>query len=488
MTIPSFQWQLPVPIGSVVLPEWPNDIFIEEVQKFVCELAKSTETPLELSSLTVLSAISTATHGKYLVQVKTDYFEPVNVWTVVGLPPGCRKTAVQKAATEPILQWEQEKRKELEPIIAKVISENKSLEVRIKELRKIAGQAKADEYDKMKDEITKLESQIKPVPAIPQMWTSDITPENLGTLMSENYESMAVLSDEAGIFDILSGRYSSGVPNLDLFLQGHAGSPVRVNRGCRPPVFLNHPSLTLGLTPQPDMLRGLTRTSAFRGRGLLGRFLYAIPPSNLGQRSLDAEPMNEETKRKYGEVISDILCYPRSETGAHVLNLSKEAYEDWRAYALVIEINMGEGGQFAYMQDWAGKLPGAIIRIAALLHIARYAQSFPLLHEIGWHDIKAAIRIGHKLAEHAIAVFDLMGADPSLDGARLILQWIQKHQLITFTYRDCHYAHKSRFKKAVEMAPCMAILVEHFFIIECEVEKMAHRPSRIYNVNPNLYK
>ena len=36
----------------------------------------------------VLAAISTAAHGKYKVQVKDDYSEPVNVWTCVALSSG----------------------------------------------------------------------------------------------------------------------------------------------------------------------------------------------------------------------------------------------------------------------------------------------------------------------------------------------------------------------------------------------------------------
>ena len=38
--------------------------------------------------------------------------------------------------------------------------------------------------------------------------------------MAANNEAMAVLSDEGGIFDILSGLYSDGKANIDLFFTG----------------------------------------------------------------------------------------------------------------------------------------------------------------------------------------------------------------------------------------------------------------------------
>ena len=114
MTTSLLNWQAPIPVGAVILPQWSNNIFPEDIQKFICELAQSTETPIELPALTVLSCISAAAQGKYIVQVKPDYFEPVNVWTAVALPPGCRKSAVQKAITEPLTKWEQEKKEEKE--------------------------------------------------------------------------------------------------------------------------------------------------------------------------------------------------------------------------------------------------------------------------------------------------------------------------------------------------------------------------------------
>ncbi len=488
MTTSLQDWTAPIPLGASLFSTWASDIFPEPVQSFVSELARATETPIELASLATFSGLSTVAQGKYIVQVKPDYFEPVNVWTAVALPSGSRKSAVQKYITAPLTQWEKEQKKLIDPLIAQVASENKSIETRVKEIRRKGALAEVDEYEKIKEEAAKLESQIREVPTVPQLWTGDITPENLGTLMAENDECMAFLSDEAGVFDILSGRYSSGIPNLDLFLQAHSGSPTRVNRGSRPPVFLDHPALTMGLTPQPDVLRGLAKTPAFRGRGLLARFLYAIPASNLGVRCLDAPPLSVRSQESFNTIITAILNHPKDENNPHILKLSKEALEDWHYYALAVEIKMGDDGPFAHMRDWAGKLPGAIARMAALLHVARYAESHPWKIEIGNTDMKAAIKIGHVLSEHALGVFELMGADPALDGAKTILNWIQRKQLRRFTFRDCHYAHKSKFKRAKEMEFSMEVLEERHFIKEINKESKPHRPSRIFDVNPQIWQ
>ncbi|MEZ5315478.1 MAG: YfjI family protein [Chlamydiales bacterium] len=483
----SYDWQAPIPLGAIDSPSFPEGVFPDAIEKFVGELSRSTETPRDLAGLTILAALATASHNKYVVQVKSDYREPVNLWTAVALPPGSRKSAVLAAAIKPIEKYEKQKQKLIEPLIKEITSRNKSLEVRIRELRNMVAKAKECDFEALQQEIFTLEEKIEEPPAFPQLWTSDVTPENLGTLMVLNHECMAVLSDEAGIFDILAGRYSSGIPNLDLFLKSHTGSPARVNRMGRPPDLLERAILTMGLTPQPDVLKGLGKNRTFRGRGLLGRFLYAMPRSNLGKRDLNASPMLPEVEAGYHRVLEAILEHEMSGDAQYALNLSPEAYEKWFGYSRAIEIQMDEGGPLAFMTDWAGKLAGQIARIGALIHIARYASEKPWMQAISMEDMGAAIKIGHYLSKHAQAVFDLMGADPALEGAKAVLRWVAANRYESFTFRDCQYAHKSRFKKAKELQDSIEVLLDNYFIIEAEQEKKTGRPSRVLYVNPYIF-
>lgn len=488
MTTPFHDWQVPIPLETLKIPAFPKGVFPKVLEEFTSELARSTETPTDLSALTVLSALATATHDKYIIQIKPDYSEPVNIWTAVALPSGSRKSAVLMGAIAPIIEHEKTKLQEIEPKILEVISKNKTLEARIKELRNKTAKADSSEFEVLQKEILTLEQSIELPPNHSQLWTGDVTPENLGVMMESNNECMAILSDEAGIFDILGGKYTSGIPNLDLFLKSHSGTPARINRIGRPANLLSRPILTMGLTPQPSILKGLGQNKAFRGRGLLGRFLYAIPPSNLGQRTGDALPIHSDIRETYHGLILSILSHANEKSSLYALGLSKKAYEAWHAYSRVIEIKMNKDGPFAFMTDWAGKLPGQIARVAALLHIARHALRQPWMKEISEEDMQAAIKVGHYLSDHAVAVFDLMGADPALEGAKAILSWAQRNQLSQFTFRDCHHANKSRFKKASDMAPCIETLIENYYLKEQVQKKKPYRPSRTFIINPHLYQ
>jgi hypothetical protein len=98
----------------------------------------------------------------------------------------------------------------------------------------------------------------------------------------------------------------------------------------------------------------------------------------------------------------------------------------------------------------------------------------------------AAIRIGHTLAAHALAVFDMMGADPAIDGARRVLAWIKAESRQTFSFRDCHHDHKHHFKLANELEPVLKVLEERLYLRQLPVNPgpKGGRPSRRYEVNP----
>ena len=336
-----------------------------------------------------------------------------------------------------------------------------------------------------------LEADRREVPHAPQVWVEDVTPERLGALMAENGERMAQLSDEGGIFDTLAGRYSQGIPNLDLFLKGHAGSPCRVDRGSRDPVNLRHPALTVALSPQPEVLRGLADKPGFRGRGLLARFLFALPAANVGYRRLDTPAVPELMTEAWARLIHALLDMPANEDTdgqptRRVVKLGQRARTAWGAFWERTEADMREGGRFEHIRDWAGKLPGAVARIAALLHVARHDKAAGAF-TVEEADMVAAVRLGECLAGHALAAFDLMGADAATDGARTVLRWIRRERRTEFTQRDAHAACKGSLHKAEDVAAALHVLESRYYVARRPdpQKRESGRPSKVFDVNPH---
>ncbi len=308
MTTPFFVgWTPPESFGGEPLKLWPKGVFPNPFESFAHELARSTETPVEMAALTVLAVVAIAGQKRYTVQVKPDYEEMLCLWTCVAMSPGSRKSAVLNECLIPVKKFEKLLIKNTEPLRKGIESENKLFKSQLLDISSRAKTAKGQEFETLKSEALEIEGAIRSIPPPPQLWTSDVTPENLATIMKENDESMSILSDEGGIFDIFAGRYSKGVPNLDLILQAHSGGSCRVNRLSRPPIVLDKARLTMGLTPQPCVIEGLGNNKSFRGRGLLGRFLYALPTSNLGTRSLNQPPIDDTIVINYQEAVENLL-------------------------------------------------------------------------------------------------------------------------------------------------------------------------------------
>lgn len=379
----------------------------------------------------------------------------------------------------------------MEPQIKSIESKRKTGEAKLKELRSTAAKADENKYSILQRDIERLESELETVPTYPQIWASDVTPEQLAVIMATNEEGMAILSDEGCIFDILGGLYSDGKANIDLFLQAHSVSPVRVDRGSRPPVFMQRPVLSMGLTIQPEVVKNICRNKTFRGRGLLGRCLYVLPISNIGKRNFSEPPMAPEVVQNYRAALRSILNHPDKVVDnvktQYVLTLEPAAYEKWLDYAKAVEKLMGEEiGHLSHITDWAGKLPGAIARIAALLHIMRHSHCFPWQHPISLEDMAAAVKIGHVLTNHALRVFDLLQLGSSQQLAFDIYKWIKDEKPACITRRDC--SRKFRRADKEELKSALDILEDKDIIREREsIQGKSGRKKNIFDVPPDFF-
>ena len=233
----------------------------------------------------------------------------------------------------------------------------------------------------------------------------------------------------------------------------------------------------------------------FRGRGLLARFLYLLPPSPLGYRSLDAPEMPETVEAEYKLRVRQLLDLASSknldgEPSPYLLQFGQEAYEEWHHFSLFIESQMLPGAPMEYMTDWAGKCPGAVARLAGILHAAEIIGSGHWDLQISKATVGQAAELMTVFIEHTKAAFEVMGADESLDAAKTLWNWIERKQLDQFTERDCFNELRRRFKKMNELRQPLRLLEEQNYIqiLEAERDGPGRKPSPLILVNPSLIK
>jgi replicative DNA helicase len=245
---------------------------------------------------------------------------------------------------------------------------------------------------------------------------------------------------------------------------------------------VERPCLTIGLAVQPEVLRGLASRPGFGGRGLLARFLYSLPESLVGRRQAGAPPVPAAVADRYSpelQALAASLNAPADDDGPAVLVLDQEAAELLLGFERDLEPRLAAGsGDLAHLAGWAAKLAGATCRLAGLLHLARHLRH-SWAHPVGADTLAAAIRLAGYLVEHARAVFDLMGADPRLDDARWLLDWISRTNQAQFTRRDAHHAApRGRFAKATDLDPALALLEEHGWLRRLDADSPGAKGGR----------
>ncbi|MBZ5623140.1 MAG: DUF3987 domain-containing protein [Acidobacteriia bacterium] len=93
-------------------------------------VADSTETPLELAALLSIAVVACCIAGKVEVSLEPRYVEPVNLYTCAAMGPGNRKTAVYNHVVAPLLEFERDAIKQIEPERKRLQSERRTMEAR----------------------------------------------------------------------------------------------------------------------------------------------------------------------------------------------------------------------------------------------------------------------------------------------------------------------------------------------------------------------
>jgi hypothetical protein len=482
----------PVPLSARrLLPPFPVDALPGWVGDQVAAVAEATQTPPDLVGCIALAALSTAAGGRARVQVRPGWVEPVNIYTVVAMPPGSRKSAVFAAMIAPLLVAEQQLVEATRPRLVDAELAARVARARAERTAKAAENALSTEArDELLAEASDaaLAAAGMTVPVLPRLIADDVTVEAAASLLAEQNGRLAVLSAEGGIFATLAGRYSSGQPNLEVFLKGHAGDLLRVDRKGRPAEHIASPALTLGLAVQPEVLRDIARMPGFRGRGLLARILYSQPPNTVGRRRIGPNPVPQQVEVAYGQRLRDLVHTAAAWPEPLVVPLSADANARVLQLEAELEPHLAREGSLGHIADWASKLTGATVRIAGLLHLAhdpKRAGERP----VDVPMVDAAARLGRYYLGHAMAVFDEMGADPRISDARTVLDWLTRNQSVAFTRRDLFYAVRGgRFVKVSDVDPPLALLEQHGYIRRSETSPPrptgGRPPSPRYEVHP----
>ena len=477
------KWEEPIPFGRYDLEPFPVDALPHDIGEYVKAIAESTQTPVDMAGTAALTLISVCIQGKYVIQGKADWIEPLNTFSNIIASPSERKSAVLHATASPLDNYEVQYNLRNAAAVEASKMRKRVLERRQRAVEEQVAKGKAEpgELDQIAQEIADFEEE-KPL----HLYVDDITTEKLVSVMASNRGRAALISSEGGIFDTLAGIYTKNV-NIDVMLKGYSGDTIRVDRIGRESESIMNPSLTILLMTQPKVISDVLSNTTFRGRGLTARFLYCLPTSSVGVRRFQSAPVPDDVYQRYEQKMVNMLedeYPPRPE----VITLSPEASELLTAFAEEIEPKLKT--DYAEIADWVGKLVGNTLRMAGLLCRADVYRAPEFLTEnehlvVSGSTMANAILLGRYYLSHALAVFDVVPEATMHKHAERILQMIREKNLPEFDRRTAMRFCRT-FKTVAEIQPVLDFLDDYGYIYRKPDKTFTggRPPLPKYSVNP----
>ena len=455
------EWPLPLPLREhpIILPVFP-DIYRGWVRDYVYAVSAAMQSPLDLAGMLALGVGAVALQRVVRVHVRDDHYEQESAFIIIEQESGSRKSPVFRQFAGPIESYERD-------LIARVKGHNNQA---------IADSKKSGDENK---------PELLP---IPRLLTGDATNEGLVPVL-EKHGRIAVLTDEGtGAINTMMGIYNNGRASVTTFLNGYDGMRISIDRkkdGYSATVY--NPAITLVFTVQPVVVEQIKEKPELRRLGLMGRFWWSRPVSNIGYRKVRTQPIPDALRLRYEQGIERLLEIrspePDDPHSAHILELTPEADALLEEVFNYIEPSMRPGGPNSAFRDFGSKFQGSIARIAGILHSFEN-PSEPWTIAISADVMRRAIMLGEYLFAHAK---DVLGDDvaPTLSDAEYLLKWLRSYLQDRITLRNMHRANRGRFPKIDDIVPALEILHDKGWIRVTQ-EKTGGRPSYLLHVTSHM--
>lgn len=410
-------WEKPEALSAPPPPpfdtKWLPGVFGE----YAAALAEFNQVPPDLPGVLLLGAVNAAALGLHCVRAVWD--EPMQLFVCISMNPSERKSPVFSAVRRPIDEYETEENKRRAPLI----TENRTVRAALeRKLRKAIDKGEEAEAVRVAHELDAL-PEVKPL----QLIAADATPEAVVQIMQENGGRVVLMDSEGDMFDTMAGRYSNGTANLNVYLHGYSGEKVAVNRVGRDALCIPSATMAAVLAVQPSVVRDVFENHAMLNRGLVARFLWAQPPSMMGKRKIDVQPISDSVYAAYDDCIRRILAKPRPQSPIP-LELTPEALSAFNEWRGEVEGRLAVEWEPLALWGWGGKLCGLTMRIAGTLAVMKDAQ------EVDAHSLLTAVTISRWAVLHAQSVsFDMQSGD-SL--AQRVLDKVKSKGYGAFSRRD----------------------------------------------------
>lgn len=389
----------PITIGCAA--EFPIDALPAGMAEAVREVAATIKVDPAIPATGFLGVAAGCVGNRVRVVINTNWVTQANLYLAVVADSGDGKSPGLAPAYEPLRALEGRLRREHDERSRRARVTLPIMRDELSRMQK-AGSQDVASMMVLQEQIEDAEAELRRTPAA---WVDDVTPEQLGVLLSDNDECMTAISDEGTLLAHLTGMYAK-TPNLDTYLQSWNGGDLHVDRkggGGTPAsrLTLTNPRLTLAVAIQPTVLRGLLASKQnLDERGAVGRLLVAWPPSTAGTRMLSCDESAPFTATPaWNRHVTDLLDEPRGE-----VIFTPDATRVFLEWHNQIEAGLPRGRVYHEIRTPAVKARESVARIAGLFAVLEGRRLVDVAH------IQRAMEVGEYYLAHMLAIAE------SLDG------------------------------------------------------------------------
>ena len=481
------QWATPTPLrpnGTNLLP-FPVNALPPILGDMADAIATTTSTDVAMAGTSILSTVSYCFSGVYRMSAKRDHTEPLVLDALTVAEPSFKKSPVISMVKRPYIQFAHDWNENNKQDIFKSQAEYKLLKGKLEALEK--------KKDVTADEIAKLQTELSNIPTsnFRRIVVDDITPESLVHQLEEN-DTLLMISDEAGMLGNFSGRYSNNVPNLDLLLKSWNGETYISDRATRASIVLKKPYMSICLACQPYVFDSMINNSAFRGSGLIARFVYCFPVSNIGTRRYDTSPVPEDVVESYKKLIYKLLNkkFNYHDENELYLHFDGKAYNEFvQYYNDYIEPQLVT--DMAFCKDWGGKYHGLILRLCGIIHCVKCSLNSvnPVEVRVDIDTFCNAVEIGEYFREQAIYSYSLGDTDIGTVKAERVMNKIRSKRIQHIRHNDLYKLCRcTLFKNAADFGETMDMLEEYNYLRREKVEGANgnNKGGIMVFINPNI--
>ncbi|MFN8257715.1 MAG: DUF3987 domain-containing protein [Bacteroidales bacterium] len=358
---------------SIPKMDFPVTVFPDILQEFIFATNETLKFPIDYLCASILFAVSVAIGNSLKIQVKSSWIDNAVLYIAIVGRSGINKSHPLSFALEPIFEIDKEYFREYE----KALSDYDLIAELTNKERLAQG----------------IEKPIKP--CLKQIIVSDLTPEALNDLHSNNKRGLGLYKDELAGWINEFNRYHKG-GDQQFWLSNWSGKAIKVNRKSSKPIFIPHPFISVCGTIQTSILNEFNKDNMTKN-GFIDRILFVFP-EDLKKPYYDESELSTILVDSYKEIIRKIISFPMNtndngEPVSTIIQYSSDAktnFIEWQNYNtdLINDPKIAESIKCTY-----SKLDTYISRFALILQVIYWACGRGDLNEISLKALENATKL-----------------------------------------------------------------------------------------------